>query len=62
MIEDRYLFPQDFHQPPLSEYDFAEERPSKEDWEVWVEFWDSVTYPGFVLPTALGDSPLAQNK
>lgn len=54
MIADKYLFPSSWHHPPQSEYDFTEERPSAEDWANWVEFWHSVTYPGFVLPTSLG--------
>ena len=54
MIEEKYLFPQQFHSPPQSTYDFSEERPSDEDWQHWVEFWHAVTYPGFVLPTSLG--------
>ena len=53
-IDWRYLDYSVITHPPPSEYNFAREQPSEEDWQVWLDFWDNFTYPGFVLPTSLG--------
>jgi hypothetical protein len=38
----------------MSALDFATEMPCPKDWEVWIDFWAEVTFPGFVLVTSLG--------
>ena len=53
-IDGRFLSSQVLDNPPLSVYQFAQERPCAADWAIWVGFWQDFTYPGFVLVTSLG--------
>lgn len=53
-IDSHYLDGSTVDNPPLSEYNFGLERPCEEDSQIWREFWESQTYPGFILATYLG--------
>jgi hypothetical protein len=53
-IDAKYLSPRIMSDPPMSAYHFATEMPCPKDWQVWIEFWEEVTFPGFVLVTSLG--------
>jgi hypothetical protein len=39
---------------PSSSYDFPEEQPSQEDWNVWISFWSEYTLDNYALPRPLG--------
>jgi hypothetical protein len=53
-IDPRYLDGSVMQDPPLSAYDFGQERPREADWEVWRRFWQEYTFPGYTLSTHLG--------
>jgi hypothetical protein len=49
-IDKQYLAPYVVQHKPKSTIEFATEQPCEADWDVWNNFWRSVTYPGLVLP------------
>ena len=53
-IDPRYLDGSVMQDPPLSAYEFGQERPCEADWVVWRRFWSEYTFPGYTLYTHLG--------
>lgn len=53
-IEAKFLLPPSNISPPLSTYQFAEERPNTDNWGFWAEFWGQYTIAGHYFETSLG--------